>query len=108
MQTPALERVVSNASGPNARKGAEVTTVKVILSTGQLLVTLRQEDTLATLRQYLSAHFAKAGGVGVTSAYELRSVHPARTYSEGQRTLKELGLVPNATLFVRELPANAK
>ena len=55
----------------------------------------------ATLSQVRNAYRAKAEGKGRPTRFHIKSAWPNRTYGEGSRTLKEEGLVPNATLFLQ-------
>jgi hypothetical protein len=61
-----------------------------------LLVKLYADDTIASLRQHVNAARPAGGG-----GYELRSAVPPRAYADLQQTLRQAGLMPNATLIVR-------
>ena len=62
---------------------------------------LQASDTVKDLRDALNAYRAKAEGKGRPTRFHIKSAWPNRTYGEGSRTLKEEGLVPNATLFLQ-------
>lgn len=57
----------------------------------------------ATIQDVRSALDKHRVGVEGTLHYELRSTFPPRTYDDLQQTLEDAGLVPNATLFLREV-----
>ncbi|GIL81416.1 hypothetical protein Vretimale_1036 [Volvox reticuliferus] len=90
---------------PPSRDGqpptAEVTTLQVKSVDGKqtYILKFKYDDTIANLRTCLDAHHAKAGQTGL--AYEIRSAFPARAYTDVAETLRQVGLVPNATLFLR-------
>jgi hypothetical protein len=72
------------------------------------VLAMRGSDTIGELRRRLDAHRAQAGGGGGggggAPAYEIRSAFPARLYADDGATLRQAGLVPSATLFLRAAP----
>jgi hypothetical protein len=71
------------------------------------ILKLQYDETIFALRKYIDTHRAKLakeqGKPAPASKYEIRSAFPARAYSEAKETLREAGLIPNATLFLRAL-----
>ncbi|KXZ46755.1 hypothetical protein GPECTOR_41g720 [Gonium pectorale] len=90
---------------PPSREGqppaTEVTTLQVKSVDGKqtYIMKMKYDDTVAALRACINAHHAKSGHSGLT--YEIRSAFPARAYTDEGETLRQAGLVPNATLFLR-------
>jgi len=75
-----------------------VTTLKVKTSNmATLIVKLRFDDTIATLRKYIDQYTKD------NRAYELRTTFPNQVYSDASVSLQDAGLVPNATLHVKPL-----
>lgn len=69
-----------------------------------LIVKLKYDNTVAELRQYLDQYFAQFNNTGTPIIqYELRSAVPPRAYTDNGLTLRQVGLVPNATLVLRRL-----
>ncbi len=71
------------------------------------ILKLQYDDTVFALRKCIDTHraaLAKEQGMPAPGAkYEIRSAFPTRAYTEAKETLREAGLVPNATLFLRAL-----
>jgi hypothetical protein len=102
----ALRAADDPAGGGPAADGAaspltphDVTTLQVRSDSGRqvLVVKLRFDDTVGDLRRFVDVHRAKS------SPYELRTAFPARSYTDNSQSLRDAGLVPNATLIVRAL-----
>ena len=89
--------------------GQEIATLQVKSEDGRqtFILKLQYDETLFALRKYIDTHrakLAKEQGMPAPGAkYEIRSAFPARSYAEAKETLREAGLVPNATLFLRAL-----
>jgi hypothetical protein len=65
-----------------------------------LLMKMRADDQVRMIREFVDREREKNGGSN--PPYELRSTYPARHYAlEDKRTLLEAGMVPNASLFIR-------
>ena len=81
----------------------EISTLQVKSEDGRNTYVLRLQasDTIQDLRDALNAYRAKAEGKGRPTRFQIKSAWPNRTFGEGSRTLKEEGLVPNATLFLQ-------
>ena len=108
-------RVAAPAPAPSGREEAaeaaaaagasrpEISTLQVKSEDGRNTYVLRLQasDTVQDLRDALNAYRAKAEGKGRPTRFHIKSAWPNRTYGEGSRTLKEEGLVPNATLFLQ-------
>ena len=71
------------------------------------ILKLQYDETIFALRKYIDTHRTKLtkeqGKQAPTGKYEIRSAFPARAYSDSKETLREAGLIPNATLFLRAL-----
>ena len=75
----------------------QVSTLRVKLNGGSktLIVKLQYTDTVGDLRDFIDKH--KSG------AYEIRTNFPNKIYGDFSVSLEEAGLVPSATLHVRDL-----
>ena len=71
----------------------------------KFILKLQYDDTIWSLRQCINEHRAKLakeqGKPAPAGGYEIRSAFPARAYAEAKETLREAGLVPNATLYLK-------
>jgi hypothetical protein len=71
------------------------------------ILKMQFDDTIYALRKCIDAHRIKLAKdqnkPAPSSQYEIRGAFPARAYSEAKETLREAGLVPNATLFLKAL-----
>jgi len=75
-----------------------ITTLKVKTNSGDtIIVKLKFDDTIATLRKYIDQYNKDH------SVYELRTTFPNTVYSDTTVTLRAAGLVPNATLYVKPI-----
>ena len=95
------------ASASPLALGYEVATVQVRVDGGQaaraagaaaaapLIVKLRHDETVAALRGYVQAH------VGAGLAFDLRCAYAPGALADAARSVREAGLTPNATLFLR-------
>ena len=64
------------------------------------IVKLAADDTVGKLRRYLRS--AIAGDDDAPSGgFEIRNAYPPRTFADDAATLRDAGLVPNATLLLR-------
>ena len=79
-----------------------VSTLRVKGMDGQkmYIVKLAGDDTVGKLRRYL-----RSAGVGAddkgSQNFEIRNAYPPRTFADDALTLRDAGLVPNATLLLR-------
>ncbi|KAJ9527692.1 hypothetical protein QJQ45_025966 [Haematococcus lacustris] len=82
----------------------EITTLQVKSEDGQqtLIVKAQYDDTVGALRSYIDAHRAKQKEGERTTNYEIRTAFPPRAYTNPQETLRAAGLIPNATLFLKQ------
>lgn len=82
-----------------------VTQVKSEDGQQTFILKLQYDDTIGALRKCIDAHRWGVSGAAKAAApntkYEIRSAFPARAYVEVHETLRQAGLVPNATLFLR-------
>ena len=80
----------------------EVTTLQVKSEDGSETYVLRLKygDTIGDVRLALNRHRRAAAGCPAAK-YEIRSGFPPRTFEDSHETLRDAGLVPNATLFLR-------
>ena len=83
-----------------------VSTLRVKGMDGQkmYIVKLAGDDTVGKLRRYLRSAGAGAGAddKGCESQnFEIRNAYPPRTFADDALTLRDAGLVPNATLLLR-------
>jgi len=80
----------------------EVTTLQVKNEDGSetFVLRLKYDDTIGDVRLALNRHRLSASK-RPTAEYEIRSGFPPRTFSDNHETLRQAGLVPNATLFLR-------
>lgn len=95
------------ASGASSR-GKEITTLQVKSEDGgqTFILKLQYDDTIWNLRQCINEHrgkLTKEQGKAEHGPYEIRSAFPARAYNAAKETLREAGLIPNATLFLKSL-----
>ena len=69
------------------------------------IIKLQYDDTVASLRKYIDAHRVKAKPAANASpaGYEIRTSFPSRAYNEPHESLRQAGLVPNATLFLKPI-----
>jgi len=88
----------------------EIATLQVKSEDGKqtFILKLQYDETVFALRKYIDAHrekLSKEQGKAVPAAksYEIRSAFPARAYTEAKETLREAGLVPNSTLFLKAI-----
>ena len=89
----------------------EIATLQVKSEDGRqtFILKLQYDETIFALRKYIDAHrekLAKEQGKPAAppaKSYEIRSAFPARAYTEAKETLREAGLVPNATLFLKAI-----
>ncbi len=111
-----LSTIQRNHVGPSlpppSREGQvnvaqEVTTLQVKSFDGKqtYIVKLKYDDNIGELRKCINQHLKGSGGGQKPGAYEIRSAFPARAYTDEVETLRQAGLIPNATLFLRVLPA---
>ena len=77
----------------------EVTTLKIETESGKIILRLKYDDSFKTLRNYLDPLLKKEKEV----EYELRTAFPPKLYSYFNQTLRSVGLIPNATLFVKKI-----
>lgn len=75
-----------------------VSTLRVKGMDGQkmYIVKLAGDDTVGKLRRYL-----RSAGAGDDDNFEIRNAYPPRTFADDALTLRDAGLVPNATLLLR-------
>ncbi|KAL5253431.1 hypothetical protein ACHWQZ_G013274 [Mnemiopsis leidyi] len=75
----------------------KVSTLRVKLNGGSktLIVKLQYSDTVSDLRDFIDQH--------KTGAYEIRTTFPNKIYRDFSESLEEAGLIPSATLHVRDL-----
>ena len=80
----------------------EVTTLQVKSEDGSETYVLRLKygDTIGDVRLALNRHRRAAAG-RPAAKYEIQSGFPPRTFGDSHETLRDAGLVPNATLFLR-------
>ena len=80
----------------------EVTTLQVKSEDGSetFVLRLKYDDTIGDVRLALNRH-RRSASKRPTAEYEIRSGFPPRTFSNSYETLRQAGLVPNATLFLR-------
>ena len=64
---------------------------------------LAQTSTVGKIYSMIDKH--RGGDGSGPRGYELRGGFPPRLYAEMGTTLLDAGLVPNASLFMREVPA---
>lgn len=111
-----LSTIQRNHVGPSlpppSREGQvnvaqEVTTLQVKSFDGKqtYIVKLKYDDNIGELRKCINQHLKGSGGGQKPGPYEIRSAFPARAYTDEVETLRQAGLIPNATLFLRALPA---
>lgn len=110
----------SSGSGGGRPPVGEVTTLQVKSENGSetFLLKLQFDDTVASLRQCIDAHRTGSGTSGPVGPqfdrlsgahgsekrqYEIRTAFPSRVYACETETLREAGLVPNATLFLKSV-----
>lgn len=75
-----------------------ITTLKIKThNIGTLIVKLRFDDTISTLRKYIDKYTQD------NRQYELRTTFPNQVYADTHITLQVAGLVPNATLYMKAL-----
>ncbi|GFH09495.1 UBX domain-containing protein 11 [Haematococcus lacustris] len=67
-----------------------------------LIVKAQYDDTVGALRSYIDAHRAKQKEGERTTNYEIRTAFPPRAYTNPHETLRAAGLIPNATLFLKQ------
>jgi hypothetical protein len=66
------------------------------------IVKLAADDTVGKLRRYLRSAGAGDDDKGCESQnFEIRNAYPPRTFADDALTLRDAGLVPNATLLLR-------
>ena len=104
-----LEREGRSAEGDADASRAErasspssLSTLRVKGMDGQkmYIVKLAADDTVGKLRRYLRS--AVAGDDDAPSGgFEIRNAYPPRTFADDAATLRDAGLVPNATLLLR-------
>ena len=81
-----------------------VSTLRVKGMDGQkmYIVKLAADDTVGKLRRYLRSAGAGDDDKGCESQnFEIRNAYPPRTFADDALTLRDAGLVPNATLLLR-------
>jgi len=81
-----------------------VSTLRVKGMDGQkmYIVKLAGDDTVGKLRRYLRSAGVGADDKGCESQnFEIRNAYPPRTFADDALTLRDAGLVPNATLLLR-------
>ena len=81
-----------------------VSTLRVKGMDGQkmYIVKLAGDDTVGKLRRYLRSAGAGDDDKGCESQnFEIRNAYPPRTFADDALTLRDAGLVPNATLLLR-------
>jgi uncharacterized coiled-coil protein SlyX len=91
----------SAASRPQTPR--TIATLQVKLDTANtplLLLKMRFEDSLRELHGIIAVEREKRG---VKGEFELRSAFPAKLYASNDCTLMQVGLTPNANLFVRAI-----
>ncbi|XP_075765145.1 UBX domain-containing protein 11 isoform X1 [Pelodiscus sinensis] len=105
VETPILgalkERLKAGKQAPPP--ATNISTLRIKSESGEqtYIVTMLFTETIGDLRQ----HLAQARG-GDVRPYEILSTFPQRVYADSSRTLQQCGLVPNASLLLREkLPA---
>ena len=97
----------TNTAGDGLSSGGgavEVTTLQVKSEDGSetYVLRLKYEDTIGDVRLALNRHRRAPAGREVPAAkYEIQSGFPPRTFGDTHETLRDAGLVPNATLFLR-------
>lgn len=100
LRAKAAEEAATGRPGSSSLSSTDVATLQVRMDSGpSLILKLRADDTIATVRQYVDAH----RGGPAASPYELRTAVPVRAYREEGESLRAAGLVPNAVLMVRRL-----
>lgn len=104
---PPPSRGGDGSSRPSSAIRKEIATLQVKSEDGQqtFILKLQYDDTIWNLRKYINEHRAKLaaeqGKPAPSGAYEIRSAFPTRVYTEAKETLREVGLVPNATLYLK-------
>lgn len=90
----------------------DVATLRVLSADGSrsYVMKMRFDSTCFELYQLCDQHIYGGGrpssSSGARRHYELRTRYPSRALARapGAETLQDLGLIPNATLLIRELP----
>ena len=67
------------------------------------ILKLQYDDNIGSLRKYIDAHRAKLKDGPKGGKYEIRTPFPPRAFTDPAETLRQAGLVPNATLVLRAL-----
>lgn len=103
---PVLPPSSRDGSHGSVSSSVEITTLQVKSEDGRhtYILKLCYDDTIAALRKCLDAYRARlpeASRPHPGARYEIRSAFPARAFIDPQETLRQAGLVPNATLFLR-------
>ncbi|GAX86112.1 hypothetical protein CEUSTIGMA_g13524.t1 [Chlamydomonas eustigma] len=105
----AASSAAGKAEVQRGRSGQEIATLQVKSEDGQqtFILKMQFDDSIYALRKCIDAHrtkLAKEQNKPVPSShYEIRGAFPARAYTEAKETLRDAGLVPNATLFLKAL-----
>lgn len=94
-----FERSPDDTHGPHVSSRS---TLRVKGMDGQkmYIVKLAADDTVGKLRRYLESAVA-GDGDAPSGGFEIRNAYPPRTFTDDTVTLRDAGLVPNATLLLR-------
>ena len=95
-----LEEEEDGEEGEGARVEVATIQVKTEDRLQTYVLKLAQTSTVGKIYRMIDRH--RGGG---PRTYELRGGFPPRAYADTDATLLDAGLVPNASLFMRELPA---
>ena len=107
METPALQlyrnRNSTTDKGPGGDGPHDITSLQIRTGDGRssLVLKMRFYDTIGNLINVLEASRTDLKGV----KYELRTRYPNRAYQDREETLIDAGLIPNATILIKKLPA---
>eukprot|EP00899_Mesostigma_viride_P019894 jgi/Mesvir1/27906/Mv03420-RA.1 len=98
-ESGAHARPPSGKPGGGVAPHAESTMLKIKSEDGKTTYVLHMgyEETIGDVRRYLDGHL----GTGYSSKYEIRTSFPNKVYADNTQTLRDAGLVPSATLFLR-------
>ncbi|XP_065650111.1 UBX domain-containing protein 11 isoform X4 [Hydra vulgaris] len=96
------EEIKFRPSSSGKRSNSSVTTLRIKSETGDqtYLLRMRYDQTVGDVYRYLDLIRNHQG------LYQLKSSFPNKTFTDFDITLKDCGLVPNATLHIQECRAN--
>lgn len=97
VDTP-INSLLGSTSRPPSR-GAEMATLRIKREDGgeAYILKMKAEQTVGDVRTLLDKHR------GMPGEYEIRGNFPPIVYGDNTQTLRDAGLLPNATLFLRTL-----